>query len=98
MAETEFKIKTEIFEGPLDLLLNLIEKHKVFINDVSLTKVTDDFINYIKSFANLPISHTANFILVASTLLLLKSRSLLPILELSPEEEQSITDLETRLK
>ena len=93
-----FSIKTPAFEGPLDLLLSLIEKKKLFINDISLAKVTDDFIGHIKSFENLPIAESAQFILVASTLLLIKSKSLLPSLTLTEEEEEGIHDLEIRLK
>lgn len=93
-----FKIKTEIFEGPLELLLNLIEKRKLFINDIALSKVTDDFIAYVKNFENFPIADSANFILIASTLLLIKSKSLLPTLDLTEEEQASIEDLEARLR
>lgn len=93
-----FKIKTESFEGPLDLLLTLVEKRKLFINDISLAKVTDDFILHIQSFESMPIADSAQFILVASTLLLIKSRSLLPTFTLTEEEESDIQNLETRLK
>lgn len=93
-----FKIKTEAFEGPLDLLLSLIEKRKLFINDISLAKVTDDFILYIKEFEHFPMEQSAQFILIASTLLLIKSKSLLPTLTLTEEEQASVEDLESRLK
>lgn len=88
----------EMFEGPLDLLLSLIEKRKLLINDVSLAQVTDDYIVYVKSLEKFSINKTAHFILIASTLLLLKSRSLLPSMELSQEEESDISDLELRLR
>ena len=93
-----FKIRTEVFEGPLDLLLTLVEKRKLFINDIALAKVTDDYIAHIQQFESLPMGESAQFILVASTLLLIKSRSLLPSLTLTEEEEGGIEDLETRLK
>jgi segregation and condensation protein A len=93
-----FTIKTQSFEGPLELLLELIEKRKLFINDISLAKVTDDFIEHIKQFSNIPMGESAHFILIASTLLLIKSKSLLPELSLTDEEESNIKDLETRLK
>jgi segregation and condensation protein A len=93
-----FIVKQEHFEGPLDLLLTLIEKHKLFVNDIALAKVTDDFIEHIRTFENFPLADSANFILIASTLLLIKSKSLLPALDLTGEEEQSMHDLETRLK
>jgi|ERR1035437_733335 segregation and condensation protein A len=98
MDEIAFKIKTETFEGPLELLLSLIEKRKLFINDISLAKVADDYIEHIKKQKEFPVGMTAHFILVASTLLLIKSKSLLPALDLTPEEEGSIEDLEARLK
>lgn len=95
---TQFTIKTQTFEGPLDLLLDLIEKHKLYISDVSLSKVTDDFIAHVKQFEDMPMGESAHFILVASTLLLIKSKSLLPGLSLTDEEQGDIHDLETRLK
>ena len=94
----KFNIKTQTFEGPLDLLLDLIEKRKLFINDISLAQVTDDFISHIQQFENLPMGESAHFILVASTLLLIKSKSLLPELNLTQEEKGDIDSLETRLK
>jgi len=93
-----FKVKTQTFEGPLDLLLDLIEKKKLFISDISLAEVTDDFIEHIRQFESLPMGESAHFILVASTLLLIKSRSLLPGLNLTDDEKGDIEDLETRLK
>ncbi len=93
-----YNVLTPVFQGPLDLLLDLIEKRKLFINDISLAKVTDDFIAYIKSVQNFPMAESANFILVASTLVLIKSKSLLPTLDLTVEEAESIDDLEKRLK
>jgi segregation and condensation protein A len=98
MPENSFKIKTEVFEGPLDLLLNLIEKRKLFINDISLSKVADDYIAYLQSLEKFPIADSADFLVVASTLLLIKSRSLLPNLSLTEDEKQDIGDLERRLK
>ncbi|HMO78587.1 MAG TPA: ScpA family protein [Candidatus Paceibacterota bacterium] len=96
--DDNFSIKTQVFEGPLDLLLNLIEKRKLLINDVSLAQITDDYINYLKNKESITIENQAHFILIASTLLLIKSKSLLPNLDLSDEEQKDIKDLETRLK
>lgn len=93
-----FKIKTEVFEGPLDLLLTLVEKRKLTINDISLAQVTDEYIKYVESMPTTEISSRAEFILVASTLLLIKSRSLLPSIPLTDEEQMSVEDLEMRLK
>ncbi|TSC60870.1 MAG: segregation and condensation protein A [Parcubacteria group bacterium Gr01-1014_107] len=98
MEGAGYKVKVESFEGPLDLLLSLIEERKLFINDISLAKVTDDFVEYIKGVDHFPIALSAQFILIASTLLLIKSKSLLPILELTEEEEGDIETLEKRLE
>jgi segregation and condensation protein A len=93
-----FLVKQQSFEGPLDLLLSLIEKRKLFINDISLAKVADDYIAHVRQFEQFPIGDSANFILIASTLLLIKSKSLLPNLSLTEEEQGDIEDLELRLK
>ncbi|MDB5258860.1 MAG: scpA [Candidatus Taylorbacteria bacterium] len=93
-----FTIKTQVFEGPLDLLLSLIEKRKLFINDIALSKVADDYIEHIKQLGHFPIEDSVNFILIASTLLLIKSKSLLPALTLTEEEQEGVQDLEMRLK
>src|SRR3989344_4328791 len=97
--ETEmYKVKTLAFEGSLELLLNLIEKRKLLINEISLAEVADDFIAYVKGLEKFPIAESANFILVASTLVLIKSKSLLPTLDLTDEEESNVAELEQRLK
>ena len=98
METEDFKIKTTGFEGPFGLLLNLIEKRKLFINDVSLSAVTEDYLNYINKLGGLSPAEVSNFILIASTLLLIKSKSLLPNLDLTLEEEGDIKNLEERLR
>lgn len=95
--DTDFKVRVGEFEGPLELLLDLIEKRKLHISDVALSQVADEFIEYTKSFENFPIGDSADFILIASTLLLIKSKSLLPNLILTEEEQGSIEDLERRV-
>jgi segregation and condensation protein A len=93
-----FQIKTAGFEGPLGLLLQLIEKRKLFINDVSLSAVTEDYLSYLNKLNGLPPSEVSSFVLVAATLLLIKSQSLLPNLDLTSEEEGDIKNLEERLR
>lgn len=93
-----YSITTEQFKGPIDLLLNLIEEHKFSINEISLATVANQYLDYVKALPELPRHEAASFLVVASTLLLIKSKSLLPSLELTGEEEQSIGDLERRLK
>src|SRR3989344_4714975 len=95
-----YHIKQATFEGPLDVLLGLIQEHKLSINEISLGQVTDDFIEYLKRLqaAGQPDQEVlAEFLVIASQLLLIKSRSLLPGFQVSQEEEQSITELEQRL-
>ena len=91
-------IKTQTFEGPLELLLDLVEKRKFLINDISLASVTDEYMRQVSIMQELSLPNTAQFIALAATLLLIKSKSLLPILELTEEEEEGIDDLEIRLK
>lgn len=97
MAKERYSVKTPVFEGPLELLLDLIESRKLLINEISLASVADDYVAYIRRFEQLPMGEVAHFILVASTLLLIKSKSLLPSLELSEDEAGNIRDLERRL-
>ena len=100
MAPTDspFSIKTEHFEGPLELLIELVEKRKLLINNISLAEVTDEYIARVSEMQEQSLPHTAQFITLAATLLLIKSKSLLPVLELTDEEETTIHDLEDRLR
>ena len=93
-----FHIKTDVYSGPLDLLIDLIEKRKLLINDISLASVTDDYMAYVARFEKSPLRDMADFIVLASTLLLLKSKSLLPVFELTETEEETIESLEKRLR
>ena len=93
-----FAVKTDVFEGPLDLLLDLVEKRKLLINDISLASVTDEYMRHVASMQEQSLPNTAQFIQLAATLLLIKSKSLLPVLELTEDEQDTIEDLEERLK
>lgn len=93
-----FAIKNEVFEGPLELLLDLVEKRKFLINDISLAAVTDEYMAHVARMQEMSLPDTANFVALAATLLLIKSKSLLPVLELTEEEESSIEELEERLR
>lgn len=95
----QYIVKTEHFEGPLDVLLSLIEKRKLLINQVSLATVTEEFMEHIESL-NAPefIKEKTSFVVVASILLLIKARSLLPTIAVTEEETEDIADLERRLK
>lgn len=93
-----FTIQTEKFVGPFDILLTLIEKRKMPVSDVSLATIAQDYITYINEREEFPVEETASFIYVAATLLLIKSKALLPLLELTEEEQEDVEELENRLK
>src|SRR3989344_3944693 len=95
-----YEVKLDQFSGPLDKLLELIEEKKLEVTTISLATVTDDFLNYLKAMADHEKhpSVLADFVVVAARLLLIKSKALLPSLELTQEEEMDIRDLESRLK
>jgi segregation and condensation protein A len=95
---SSYSIKIEHFEGPLEMLIELVEKRKLLINNISLAEVTDEYIARVSDMQEQSLPNTAQFISLAATLLLIKSKSLLPVLELSDEEETSIHDLEDRLR
>jgi len=95
---SDFSVKTEGFEGPLELLLDLVERRKFLINDISLASVTDEYMRHVSEMQEMSLPNTAQFIALAATLLLVKSKSLLPVLELTAEEEITIDDLEERLR
>lgn len=91
-------LSSQSYEGPFELVLELIEKSKLSINELSLSTITDEYIRYVRSSGALPMEDTADFIAVAATLLLIKSKSLLPDLELSVDEATDITEFERRLR
>lgn len=101
--ENDFKVKVGEYEGPLLLILDLIEKRKLHVSEVALAQVTDDYVEYLKRFdppagGETSLGSMADFILVAATLMLIKSVALLPSLQLSEEEKASVEELERRLK
>jgi len=91
-----YQIKLDQFEGPLDLLLQLIEQQQLDIAQVSLAKVTDQYIAYLDQAENLKPEELADFLVVAAKLLLIKSHLLLPSLNNEIEKESS--ELEAQLK
>lgn len=93
----DYLVKSGEFEGPVHVLLELIQGRKLHVSEVSLAAVTEDFLKYM-SENNLTYSQVSSFIVVASTLVLIKARSLLPNIELTEEEETSITDLTERIR
>lgn len=91
-----FAIKLQQFEGPLDLLLDLIEQEKLDISQMSLATVTDSFLKRLESEKDIPMEELADFLVVATKLLFIKSRLLLPFLNFGQEEPAG--DLESQLR
>lgn len=93
-----YTVKLKEFQGPLDLLLQLTEEKKLDITEISLAKVTDQYLTYLKNLQDIPLEDLANFLVIASRLILIKSRMLLPSLELGKEEEKDIEALKKQLE
>ena len=89
-----FMLSLDNFEGPFDLLLSLIAKHKLDITEVALSKVTDEFIAQVRSLGTVDLEQTSSFLVVAATLLDLKAARLLPKAEV--EDEADLALLEAR--
>lgn len=91
------KVKIEQFEGPLDLLLQLIEGQELDVTSLALANVTEQFLDYVKQLQEKDPTHLADFLVIAAKLLVIKSKALLPNLELGIEEEESAFDLTQQL-
>jgi segregation and condensation protein A len=92
-ASGGFAVRLENFEGPFDLLLSLISKHKLDVTEVALSKVTDEFIAHIKAAGEVwDLEQTTSFLLVASTLLDLKAARLLPQGDVEDEEDLALLE------
>lgn len=92
-----YHIRTEKFEGPLDLLLELIEKEELKISEFSLAQVADQYLEHIRNNEEIHLENLAEFLSVASKLILIKSKALLPIFQFSEEEEEEVRDLTRQL-
>src|SRR5215208_2024038 len=89
----DYKVKFEVFEGPLDLLLYLIRKEEVDIYEVNLTQLAAQFIEYIEVMRVLDLEIAGEFLVMASTLMYIKSRELLPVeQQVQAEEEEEGED------
>lgn len=89
--------KVHAFEGPLDLLLQLIEERKLPINEIALGEVTEQFLQHLKALEQIHPEILVNFLSVAGKLLVIKSRALLPTLAIPDEEEEAAADLASQL-
>src|SRR5207237_6143348 len=89
---TDYKVKLEIFEGPLDLLLYLIKRDELDIYDISIERITRQYLEYLQAFKELNIDLAGEFIVMAANLLYIKSRGLLPVDQQPPEEDAAEED------
>src|SRR5258708_40267108 len=85
---TPYKIQIPMFEGPLDLLLDLIRKQEMDIHNIPISKITGQYLEYLHKLEHLDIDVSADFIYMAATLILIKSKMLLPADPLAGPEEQ----------
>jgi len=90
--DADYKVRLEVFEGPLDLLLYLIKQDEIDIYDISLERITGQYLEYLQAFKELNIELAGEFIVMAANLIYLKSRSLLPIDQQPPEEDAGEED------
>jgi segregation and condensation protein A len=90
--ESDYKVKLEIFEGPLDLLLYLIKRDEIDIYDISIERITRQYLEYLQAFKELNIDVAGEFVVMAANLIYLKSRSLLPADQQPPDEEAEEDD------
>lgn len=88
MEATHYEIKLEQFEGPFDLLLFFIERDELNIHDIPISKITDDFLDYLQRMQSLNIELASEFIFVASTLMRIKAKMLLPRPDLDDNENE----------
>ncbi len=91
LETNKYKVKIQNFEGPLDLLCHLIDKNKMNICDVNISEITDQYINYLNEMEELNLEIASEFLIMASTLLYLKSKTLLPT---EVEDEKELTEEE----
>lgn len=91
-TDSDYKVKLEIFEGPLDLLLYLIKKDEIDIYDVSIERITSQYLGYIETFKMLNIELASEFIVMAANLMYIKSRTLLPKDVQPPDEDADEED------
>jgi segregation and condensation protein A len=91
-VETDYKVKLEVFEGPLDLLLFLIKRDEIDIHEISLERITRQYLEYLQAFKELNIDIAGEFVVMAANLIYIKSRSLLPVDQQPPDEDADEDD------
>ena len=98
VRDTGLHLTSQSYEGPFELVLELIEKSKLSINELSLCQITDDYITHVRMSPSFPMDAASDFIGVAATLLVIKSKSLIPDLELTEDEVTDVSEFERRLR
>ena len=86
----EYCVKLDLFEGPLDLLLHLVQKSKIEIADISMATITEQYLDYLDRMRDFDVEIASEFLVMASTLLLIKSRALLPGLTIWSEMTKTL--------
>ena len=84
--DKDYKVKLEVFEGPLDLLLYLIKRDEIDIYDIPIEHITKQYLSYLEAFKTLDLEVAGEFVVMAANLIYIKSRSLLPVSQQPPEE------------
>jgi segregation and condensation protein A len=88
VADAAYKVKLDVFEGPLDLLLYLVRKDEVDIYDISIERITRQYLEYLEAMESIDVEIGGEFIVMAANLLYIKSRTLLPVDLQGPVEEE----------
>lgn len=97
MEQHRITLSQHQFEGPLDLLLTLIEEQRLNITEISLAHVTEQFLQYVRTLEELDPTSLSDYLAIAAKLLVIKSKAILPTLEIEPDEEDAGVPLETQL-
>ena len=85
---TEINIKLDVFEGPLDLLLHLIQQMEIDIYDIPIATITEQYMNYIHTMKTLELAVAGEYLVMAATLMAIKSKTLLPVQEFVTDDEE----------
>ncbi|MFW6134739.1 MAG: segregation and condensation protein A [Elusimicrobiota bacterium] len=97
LTKSGWKVNLETFEGPLDLLLHLIKKKNLDIYDIQIARITSEYIRYIEILKTLDLENIGDFLVVASILMRIKSKTLLPTTEPESEDEEDAEELRQNL-
>lgn len=87
-----YQVKLEAFEGPLDLLLHLINKYEIDINDIPVAQITEQYMHYIHTMQKLDLNIASEYLVMAATLVAIKSQMLLPKQEIDEEMDEYVED------